>query len=113
MVVTHSIFLRVLSSPENKDTLRKYMKWHCKSFTDDNKNVKWCPYSHECEYAVERIKDLNNTDVIDCVCGNSFCFKCSNELHRPASCEMYKKWMIKNSSESENINWIIAHTKPC
>ena len=26
---------------------------------------------------------------------------------------MYKKWQIKNSSESENLVWIIANTKMC
>ena len=24
-----------------------------------------------------------------------------------------KKWIIKNSAESENLNWILANTKPC
>ena len=28
-------------------------------------------------------------------------------------CETVKKWLIKNSAESENLNWIIANTKPC
>jgi ariadne-1 len=26
---------------------------------------------------------------------------------------MFKKWQIKNSSESENLIWIIANTKMC
>jgi ariadne-1 len=26
---------------------------------------------------------------------------------------MFKKWEIKNSSESENLNWIMANTKMC
>jgi ariadne-1 len=93
--------------------MKKYLRWHCKSFTDDNKNVKWCPYNQECEYAVERISDAYTSDVIDCVCGNSFCFKCDNQFHRPATCTMYKNWEIKNSSESLNLTWIIANTKPC
>jgi hypothetical protein len=24
-----------------------------------------------------------------------------------------KKWITKNSAESENLNWIMANTKPC
>ena len=28
-------------------------------------------------------------------------------------CETVKKWILKNSAESENLNWILANTKPC
>ena len=28
-------------------------------------------------------------------------------------CETVRKWLVKNSAESENMNWIIANTKPC
>ena len=28
-------------------------------------------------------------------------------------CTTVKKWVIKNSAESENLNWILANTKPC
>jgi ariadne-1 len=26
---------------------------------------------------------------------------------------MVRKWITKNSAESENLNWILANTKPC
>ncbi len=29
------------------------------------------------------------------------------------SCETVTKWLTKNSAESENMNWILANTKPC
>ena len=93
--------------------LKKYMRWHCQSFTDDNQYVKWCPFSKECNYVVEKVDTYSINDVVDCVCGNSFCFKCSEELHRPATCHMFKEWDLKNQSESENTTWIIANTKPC
>ena len=28
-------------------------------------------------------------------------------------CETVRKWLVKNSAESENMNWILANTKPC
>ena len=28
-------------------------------------------------------------------------------------CATVKRWLIKNSAESENLNWILAHTKQC
>jgi hypothetical protein len=29
------------------------------------------------------------------------------------SCATVRKWLTKNSAESENLNWILANTKPC
>lgn len=29
------------------------------------------------------------------------------------NCETVHKWILKNSAESENLNWILAHTKQC
>ena len=28
-------------------------------------------------------------------------------------CETVGRWILKNSAESENLNWILAHTKQC
>ncbi len=92
------------------DDLKTYMKWFCKSFTDDNKNVRWCPFQG-CDYCVE-YKEYGISDV-QCKCGNSFCFKCSQESHRPCSCDITNSWKTKNSNESENITWIMANTKAC
>ncbi|EMS67422.1 putative E3 ubiquitin-protein ligase ARI8 [Triticum urartu] len=36
--------------------------------------------------------------------------KCTEETHRPVSCETVSKWILKNSAESENVNWfVITH----
>ncbi len=48
-----------------------------------------------------------------CKCGHEFCFDCQEGAHRPLDCETVKKWVLKNSAESENLNWIMANTKPC
>ena len=29
------------------------------------------------------------------------------------NCATVKKWLVKNSAESENLNWILANTKAC
>eukprot|EP00349_Pseudokeronopsis_sp_Brazil_P006337 CAMPEP_0202969920 /NCGR_PEP_ID=MMETSP1396-20130829/15821_1 /ASSEMBLY_ACC=CAM_ASM_000872 /TAXON_ID= /ORGANISM="Pseudokeronopsis sp., Strain Brazil" /LENGTH=406 /DNA_ID=CAMNT_0049697995 /DNA_START=211 /DNA_END=1431 /DNA_ORIENTATION=+ len=106
VMVPHSLFLRLLQ-PDDQKT---YMKWSCKSYTDDNRNVRWCPFTG-CDYCVE-YQDMGVTDVL-CQCGNWFCFKCGNESHKPVDCDKTKQWMIKNSNESENITWILANTKSC
>ena len=41
MVVSHSMFLDLLAS--EPDLVKKYKTFHCLGFTDDNKNMKWCP----------------------------------------------------------------------
>lgn len=107
------MIIELLNSNDRGQILKLYLRWHCKSFTDDNRNVRWCPYSKECEYAVERVSDASYTNIVNCLCGNSFCFKCGQEQHRPADCDMFKSWEAKNSSESENLNWIMANAKMC
>ena len=117
MKMPHSTIVRLFSEKNSIDheiLLKKYLRWHCKSFTDDNRMVRWCPYTKDCNYAVERISAQDSIgSIINCLCGNSFCFKCGNEQHWPADCEMYKKWQIKCSAESENLTWILANTKMC
>uniref|UniRef100_A0A0E0IF84 RBR-type E3 ubiquitin transferase n=1 Tax=Oryza nivara TaxID=4536 RepID=A0A0E0IF84_ORYNI len=39
--------------------------------------------------------------------------KCTEEAHRPVNCETVSRWILKNSAESENMNWILANSKPC
>ncbi len=71
--------------------------------------MKWCPYPNcgVCVRSVVFNKEIN------CECGNNFCFACGKEGHRPCQCEMIAIWEIKNTSESENVKWLIANTKQC
>jgi len=48
-----------------------------------------------------------------CKCGFKFCFKCGEEDHAPASCQMLQQWLDKCKNESETAHWIIANTKKC
>ncbi|KAJ1378141.1 Zinc finger, CCHC-type [Sesbania bispinosa] len=43
----------------------------------------------------------------------SFCWRCGEEAHRPVDCETAHQWIRKNTSESEIVDWLVAHTKPC
>lgn len=110
LIVPHSFFIRVFESEE--ECLNKYNRRLCLSFTEDNQEVKWCPNKKGCEYAVNKVSDTL-THTVECLCGFNFCYKCSYEAHRPADCEMIDKWEKKNSSESENVNWILVNTKQC
>lgn len=108
MKVPHSIWKEVFEGLE--ESYKQYIKFHCQSFTDDNKSVKWCPRAG-CGNCIES-KNIAIKDVT-CVCGMRFCFRCSRTSHRPCDCDIARKWEEKNGNESENITWMIANTKPC
>ena len=106
VVVPKSIFKKYLSP----DLFKEYNKLICKSYTDENKMMKWCP-APGCKF-IACNESLSRIDVA-CKCGKIFCFGCGEESHIPCTCPITKKWLIKNSAESENITWILANTKAC
>lgn len=97
-----------LATDEDKE---KYSRYLVRSYIEDNRNIKWCP-SPGCEFAVDFAVDSESYDV-RCNCSHSFCWNCTEEMHRPVDCETVAKWISKNSSEAENTEWILAYTKPC
>ncbi|KAJ6726822.1 RBR FAMILY RING FINGER AND IBR DOMAIN-CONTAINING [Salix purpurea] len=97
-----------LTSEEDGD---KYSRYFIRSYIEDNRKTKWCP-APGCDYAVDFIVGSGSYDVI-CRCAFSFCWNCTEEAHRPVDCGTVAKWILKNSAESENMNWILANSKPC
>ncbi|KAK2975017.1 hypothetical protein RJ640_001227 [Escallonia rubra] len=100
--------INVLASGEDKE---KYNRYFLRSFIEDNRKTKWCP-APGCDYAVDFIVGGGSYDVT-CRCSYSFCWNCTEEAHRPVDCSTVAKWILKNSAESENMNWILANSKPC
>jgi ariadne-1 len=109
LIIPESMALRLLEK-NSKNDLETYKKCIQKNFTDLNSNIKWCP-SKGCNCCVRC--DTATNKEIECACGYIFCFKCQKEGHRPCTCEMVDVWDKKNNSESENVKWITANTKPC
>lgn len=92
---------------------KKYREFSLRSFVDDNKRFAWCT-APGCTNAVEALVEAPREPLdIHCSCGNAFCFTCKEEAHRPVDCDTVRRWMVKNSAESENMTWILANTKPC
>ncbi|XP_022873122.1 probable E3 ubiquitin-protein ligase ARI8 isoform X2 [Olea europaea var. sylvestris] len=89
----------------------KYCRYLIRSYVEDSRKTKWCP-APGCDSAVEYIVGSGSYDVT-CSCSYSFCWSCTEEAHRPVDCETVAKWILKNSAESENMNWILANSKPC
>ncbi|KAK8514594.1 hypothetical protein V6N13_103244 [Hibiscus sabdariffa] len=100
--------ISALSSEEDRE---KYFRYFIRSYVEDNRKTKWCP-APGCDYAVEFILGSGSYDVT-CRCSYSFCWNCAEEAHRPVDCGTVGKWILKNSAESENMNWILANSKPC
>ncbi|KAK9082752.1 hypothetical protein Scep_029223 [Stephania cephalantha] len=90
---------------------QKYSRYHFRSYVEDNKKTKWCP-APGCDYAVEFEVGSGSYDVT-CNCSYGLCWNCTEEAHRPVECTTVAKWILKNSAESENMNWILANSKPC
>lgn len=89
----------------------KFDRFLLESYIEDNKMVKWCPSAPHCGNAI-RIEEDECCEV-ECSCGLQFCFSCLLEAHSPCSCLMWELWIKKCRDESETVNWITVHTKPC
>ncbi|KAK6915781.1 Ariadne domain [Dillenia turbinata] len=100
--------INVLASGEDRE---KYSRYFLRSYIEDNRKTKWCP-APGCDYAVDFVVGSGSYDVT-CRCSYSFCWNCTEEAHRPVDCGTVAKWILKNSAESENMNWILANSKPC
>ena len=74
--------------------------------------MKCCP-APGCEHAISFAAGTESNYDVSCLCSHSFCWNCSEEAHRPVDCDTVGKWILKNSTESENMNWILANWKPC
>ncbi|KAL9388978.1 hypothetical protein Peur_017583 [Populus x canadensis] len=100
--------INLLTSNEDSE---KHSRYFIRSYIEDNRKTKWCP-APGCDYAVDFIVGSGSYDVT-CRCAYSFCWNCTEEAHRPVDCGTVAKWILKNSAESENMNWILANSKPC
>lgn len=114
VVVPHSKFLKYLKDEVSDDGMnyyQRYMKWHCKQFTEMNKNIRWCPEA-ACENVIYKSNFATRNEVI-CKCGKAFCFQCNNEHHLPSSCQIVADWAAKENDEEDSLVWIKANTKQC
>ncbi|KAK9286988.1 hypothetical protein L1049_015396 [Liquidambar formosana] len=103
--------VRNLVSKSNPDLAEKFERFLLESYIEDNKMVKWCPSAPHCGNAI-RVEEDEFCEV-ECSCGLQFCFSCLAEAHSPCSCLMWELWTKKCRDESETVNWITVHTKPC
>ncbi|KAH7422122.1 hypothetical protein KP509_13G091700 [Ceratopteris richardii] len=94
----------LISSLVSEEDKSKYRHYIIRSYIDANRRAKWCP-APGCEFAIEYTPGGDIHDVT-CYCGHIFCWNCLEEAHRPVQCTTVAKWVLKNSAESENMNWL-------
>ena len=97
-----------LATCEEKENYSHYL---FRSYINHNRKIKWC-LAPGCEYAIDFAFGSGNFDVFRFY-SHTFCWNCTEEAHRPIDCNTMAKWILKNSVESENMNWILANSKPC
>ncbi|KAH7524041.1 hypothetical protein FEM48_Zijuj06G0076200 [Ziziphus jujuba var. spinosa] len=102
--------VRNLVSARDLNLAVKFDRFLLESYIEDNRKIKWCPSVPHCGNAI-RMDDPQFE--VECSCGLQFCFSCSSEAHSPCSCQMWEMWAKKCQDESETVNWISVHTKPC
>ncbi|XP_044490141.1 probable E3 ubiquitin-protein ligase ARI2 isoform X2 [Mangifera indica] len=110
-VICDETVVRNLVSKKHPDLAEKFDRFLLESYIEDNKMVKWCPSTPHCGNAI-RVEEDKFCEV-ECACGLQFCFSCLSEVHSPCSCLMWELWAKKCRDESETVNWITVHTKPC
>ncbi|KAL5998098.1 hypothetical protein ACLOJK_009033 [Asimina triloba] len=93
--------INMLASDEDKE---KYSRYLLRSYIEDNKTTKWCP-APGCEYAVDFVMGSGSYDVA-CNSKVGHSLQCTEEAHRPVDCGTVAMWILKNSAESENMNWL-------
>ncbi|KAL3814166.1 hypothetical protein ACJIZ3_015434 [Penstemon smallii] len=103
--------IRKLVSVRHPDLAEKFDRFLLESYIVDNKMVKWCPSTPHCGNAIR--VEIDEFCEVECSCGLQFCFSCASEAHSPCSCLMWELWTKKCQDESETVNWMTVHTKPC
>ena len=106
-IVGEDIYKKII---KDKNLLEKLDKAIYKNFINRNEDLKQCPNPHCHLYAKS---NMHSSREIKCLCGTTYCFKCSKESHRPCNCEMFEKWNILNKSSKNDEKWIEANTKKC
>ncbi|KAG0578371.1 hypothetical protein KC19_4G017900 [Ceratodon purpureus] len=103
--------VRELVGSEDPESVERYERFLLESYIEDNAKVKWCPSTPHCGNAI-RLEGEPYCEI-ECICGQQFCFNCMAEPHSPCSCHMWALWDKKCKDESETVNWLTVHTKPC
>jgi ariadne-1 len=86
----------------------RYMKWLTRDFVRTSNFMRWCP-----AVGCENVAIGTGNDNILCLCNYSFCTKCNEESHLPATCEQMVQWSEKNDINTASLLEIRRITQCC
>ncbi len=106
----------LMAKVANPEDVMKIKAATIANFVDKISYICVCP-GVDCDKYI-KVHEPNGDTVVKDVrcswCHADFCFSCLGEAHRPVtSCDIVKRWELKNTSDRANMDWIISHTKPC
>ncbi|KAF3513494.1 hypothetical protein F2Q69_00004972 [Brassica cretica] len=101
----------------------RYDEYVLRSYLDTSKRqIKQCP-AQGCSYFIEFHKGTDAEEYglnVVCLCGHTFCCRCSLDTHRPVTCNNASDWLSRDlqklseaSDKSLSFLWIEANTEPC
>ncbi|CAN8264494.1 unnamed protein product [Cochlearia groenlandica] len=94
-----------------------YESYLLKSYLEENNAlmIKKCP-AQGCSYVIEfrRAGDVVEYGLnVVCLCGHTFCWRCSIESHTPMTCNNTSDWLCVDLKNLLNLSWIGTNTKNC
>jgi ariadne-1 len=99
---------------DDAKTLQLFEKASLEVFVEESgAHARWCS-APGCGRAI--VVDVNpsiRTSEVTCECGHSMCFRCGNEAHFPASCEMVEHWRKLQAKEAADALWVDLNSKRC
>lgn len=88
-----------------------YTRMLINNMVSDSDSLTWCPRG--CGHVIAHSK---TKATVRCVCGHTFCFRCSEDPHAPASCAQRKAWLAaldKRKGVTEAKSASAGNFKPC
>lgn len=130
-VCTYGMIQHLFRDLEYSAHWTKYNRFLMERILTHLREFSYCPNIH-CR-CVSSSNNVIDTDIIHCLCGQLYCFRCGQDAHDPCSCEQLQKWLDKGhsclkyfifkvfrfnlfsvgSSDQETATWVTAYTKPC
>eukprot|EP01127_Copromyxa_protea_P011215 TRINITY_DN2803_c0_g1_i1.p1 TRINITY_DN2803_c0_g1~~TRINITY_DN2803_c0_g1_i1.p1 ORF type:complete len:616 (+),score=131.37 TRINITY_DN2803_c0_g1_i1:1825-3672(+) len=91
-----------------------YIRMLVKSYLEVNSSTySQCPNSSCGKIAKANYKSRISSKVVQCKCGDSYCFNCNMAPHIPASCRDLERWRAKDADDEASTNFIKATTSQC
>ncbi|ELP83465.1 ariadne RING finger, putative [Entamoeba invadens IP1] len=96
-------------------TYFKYCGLLITGFIENNKQIicKYCNNNKCTKLLHFKGEYFGGAVTAVCDCETDLCLLCGSDNHRPASCDMWKKWTELLKKDGLNLKWIRENSRPC